>query len=184
MSGELYLDDGVLGIGRGGLHTLRRALERDVGDQAAPALQEAGYAAGEEVYRAYTHWLRDYARIDDPAAVDAAALGEILTAFFLAIGWGRVRLERVGTSGLAIDSADWAEADPDAGTDVPACFVSTGLLASFLGHIAGRDIAVMELECRSRKDARCRFLAGSPDTLQRVYEAMNAGRDYREVLAG
>lgn len=184
MSGDLYLDDGVLGIGRGGLHTLRRALERDVGDQAAPALQEAGYAAGEQVYAAFRHWLRDYARIDNPAGLDAGTLDEILTAFFSAIGWGRIRLERVGTSGLAIDSADWAEADPDSATDVPACFVSTGLLASFLGHIAGRDIAVMELECRSRNDPRCRFLAGAPDTLQRVYDAMNAGRDYREVLAG
>jgi hypothetical protein len=40
----------------------------------------------------------------------------------------------------------------------------------------------MELECRTRNDSRCRFLAGSPQTLQAVYDAMSAGRDYRDVL--
>lgn len=184
MTAELRLEEGVLAIGRSGLHTLRRALERDVGEQAAPALQEAGFAAGDQVYAAFRQWARAYARVDDPAALDAAMLDEVLSAFFNALGWGSVRLARLGASGLALDSADWAEADPGAATDVPACFVSTGLLAAFLGHLAARDIAVMELECRSHNDARCRFLAGAPDTLQRVYEAMNAGRDYREVLGG
>ena len=182
---DLRLEGGVLAIGRGGLHALRRALERDVGgDHAAPALQEAGFAAGEQVYAAFCRWLHEYARIEDPAELDSARLNEVLTAFFSALGWGSIQLERIGRSGLAIDSADWAEADPGASTDVPSCFVSTGLLAAFLGRVADEDIAVMELECRSHGEARCRFLAGAPDTLQRVFDAMNTGRDYREVLAG
>jgi predicted hydrocarbon binding protein len=182
MSADLRLEGGVLGIGRGGLHALRRALERDIGEQAAGALQEAGFAAGDQVYQAFRRWLREYARVDDPALLDAARLNEVLTAFFSALGWGSVALDRLGTSGLTIDSPDWAEADPEAGADVPSCFVSTGLLAAFLGYVADRDMAVMELECRSRGDGHCRFLAGAPATLQRVYEGMNAGRDYREVL--
>jgi hypothetical protein len=40
----------------------------------------------------------------------------------------------------------------------------------------------MEVECRSANDARCRFLAGSTDTLQAVYDAMANGKDYRQAL--
>jgi hypothetical protein len=43
-------------------------------------------------------------------------------------------------------------------------------------------MAVMEVECRSCNQARCRFLAGSQETLQAVYDAMSDGRDYREAL--
>jgi len=41
---------------------------------------------------------------------------------------------------------------------------------------------VMEVECRSRNDGRCRFLSASPDTLNTVYAQMTEGRDYTEVL--
>jgi Flp pilus assembly protein TadB len=42
----------------------------------------------------------------------------------------------------------------------------------------------MEVECRCRGDERCRFLSAMPDTLQRVYEAMKAGKNYEEALTG
>jgi len=41
---------------------------------------------------------------------------------------------------------------------------------------------VMEVECRSRNDERCRFLSASPDTLNEVYEQMKEGRGYEEAL--
>jgi len=53
-----------------------------------------------------------------------------------------------------------------------------------LGRLAGEYVAVMEIECRSRGDERCRFLAGSAETLQAVYEGVSDGRDYRNVLGG
>jgi hypothetical protein len=40
----------------------------------------------------------------------------------------------------------------------------------------------MEVECRSCNDARCRFLAGSPQTLQAVFDAMTSGKDYRQAM--
>jgi hypothetical protein len=42
----------------------------------------------------------------------------------------------------------------------------------------------MEVECRSRGDARCRFLAGAPETLSLLYERMAQGSGYVEALAG
>ncbi|MDH3571180.1 MAG: 4-vinyl reductase, partial [Gemmatimonadota bacterium] len=67
--------------------------------------------------------------------------------------------------------------------DGPACFFSTGMLASFLTALAGGGpIAVMEIECRGQGDAHCRFLTGSPETLGNVYDAVGRGEDYRAVL--
>lgn len=83
-----------------------------------------------------------------------------------------------------MNSAEWAEADPDSDTTLPSCHVTAGMLAGLLGRLAGEHVAVMEIECRSRGDAECRFLAGAPDTLQAVYDGATAGRDYREVLGG
>ena len=40
----------------------------------------------------------------------------------------------------------------------------------------------MEVECRSRNDARCRFLTAVPERLQRVYEALTQGKSYEEAL--
>jgi hypothetical protein len=176
-------DGTVLGIGSRMLHRLRHVLERDVGEQSGPLLQEAGFAAGDELYDAFTGWLADRTAVTDPAQLDARHLSRMLGEFFRGLGWGQLVVERMGPGSLAIDSDDWAEADPQAGAFAPACHVTAGLLAGFLGRLADQDVAVLEIECRSRHDDRCRFLAGSPQTLQAVYEAVSSGQDYREVLA-
>jgi hypothetical protein len=40
----------------------------------------------------------------------------------------------------------------------------------------------MEVECRSRGDARCRFLAGAPETLSTLYDRMAQGTSYADAL--
>lgn len=176
-------DGSVLGIGSRMLHRLRHILERDFGDQTGQALQEAGFAAGDELYDAFAGWLAGRTGVADPADLDARHLGPMLDDFFRELGWGHLAVARLGPGGLAFDTADWAEADPEAGAFAPSCHVTAGLLAGFLGRLADQDVAVLEIECRSRHDERCRFLAGSPETLQAVYDAVTAGQDYREVLA-
>jgi hypothetical protein len=42
----------------------------------------------------------------------------------------------------------------------------------------------MEVECRSRGDQKCRFLAGAPETLSVLYERMAQGAGYVEAIAG
>ena len=64
------------------------------------------------------------------------------------------------------------------------CFFSAGMLADFLGRLSGEPVSVMEVECRSCGDARCRFLSAAPEVLQRVYEGMTEGRTYEEALSG
>src|SRR6266568_2173452 len=74
-----------------------------------------------------------------------------------------------------------------AGVDSPAnldAVLLAEMLADFLGRIADDTVAVMEVECRSKGDARCRFLSAPPNVLDKVYNEMTAGRSYEEALSG
>ena len=145
-------------------------------DQAIAILQEAGYAAGEGLYRAF-------AAANNPSDLDADLFAETLSEFFTSGGWGALTMSPVGTEALALDSSDWVEAEPGT-SQTPMCFFSAGMLADFLGRLSDEPVSVMEVECRSRGDARCRFLSATPEVLQRVYEAMTEGRSYEEALSG
>lgn len=170
-----------VGLGRRALQQLRASLERDTGLQAAAYLQEAGFAGGEDLFAAYTDWLsRSYGVA--PGDLDAQYLGEVLSRFFAECGWGSLSVRPLGAAVLALDSAEWAEAAEDGGAEFPSCHLSCGLLADFLGRMSDGMVAVMEVECRSRNDARCRFLAGAPETLALVYERMSQGVGYGEAL--
>jgi predicted hydrocarbon binding protein len=164
------------------LQQLRAALERDTGLQAAGYLQEAGFAGGEGLYAAFNAWLATTYGVDRSADLDARYLSEALSGFLAELGWGSVTVTPLAGSALAIDSADWAEAASDAKGEYPSCHLSCGLLADFLGRISDGLVAVMEVECRSRGDARCRFLAGSPETLGTVYDRMAQGMTYDAAL--
>src|SRR6266571_1875177 len=83
----------------------------------------------------------------------------------------------------AQESSDWAEANRGR-AQTPMCFFSAGMLAYFLGRLSDETVAVMEVECRSRGDERCRFLSATPEVLEKVYSEMTAGRSYAEALGG
>lgn len=175
---------GVVGIGKQALHTARAALLSDLGQRGAERLQEIGSAAGEEMYGAFQQWLPGFAGVDGPDALDAEALGDVLAAFFSELGWGDVQVDRLGESGLALISTNWAEAVSTEARDFPSCHFTAGLLADFLTRMAGgKPLAIMEVECRTRGDARCRFVAGAPVILDAVYQAVSEGRDFTEVFA-
>jgi predicted hydrocarbon binding protein len=160
----------------GTLRQLHASLTAHAPDQIVTILQEVGYAAGESLYRAF-------AAANDPASLDAGLLAQVLSEFFSNAGWGTVTMSPVGTGGLALDSPDWAEAQPGT-AQAPMCFFSAGMLADFLGRLSEQTVSVMEVECRSRGDERCRFLSATPEVLDKVYNEMMQGRTYAEALGG
>ena len=170
-----------LAIGRGTLRQLHTSLANHAPAQAVTILQEAGYAAGEAIYKAFATWLPEHTGVDSPGNLDADLLAETLSEFFTSGGWGTVAMTPVGTGALAVDSNDWAEAEP-ASAQSPMCFFTAGMLADFLGRLSAETVAVMEVECRSRGDSRCRFLAGAPDTLSALYDRMAQGVGYADAL--
>lgn len=157
------------------LRQLHASLATHAPEQSIAILQEAGYAAGEGLFKAFT-------AANNPADLDADLLAPTLSEFFTTGGWGSVTVTPVGTGALAIDSSDWSEAEPGT-SQSPMCFFSAGMLADFLGRLSEETIAVMEVECRSKGDERCRFLSATPAVLEKVYTEMTQGRTYEEALA-
>ena len=153
---------------------LHASLSARAPEQLITVLQEAGYAAGEGLYHAF-------AAVHNPADLDADQLAPALSEFFTTGGWGAVTVTPVGTGALAIDSSNWSEAEPGTAQS-PMCFFSAGMLADFLGRLSDETVAVLEVECRSRGDTRCRFLSATPEVLEKVYNEMTAGRSYAEAL--
>src|SRR2546430_455005 len=150
-----------LAIGRSGLRQLRASLLSRTPDQAITVLQEAGYASGQDVYEAFCTWLTARHGVPTPQDLDADLLSDTLSEFFRSYGWGTLAVRAVGGSALAVDTIDWAEADPGT-AETPMCFFTAGMLADFLGRLAGGTGAVMGGEGRSRNDARCRVLSPTP----------------------
>lgn len=182
MATGIELNGDTVGIGRSGFAALRQALERHLGEQAASYLQDAGHLAGTDLYRCFQRWIASTTGLDDPGAVEASQLGTLLSEFFQALGWGRLVLNRVGHKGLALESDEWVEADPQAQTPAPSCYLSAGLLAGFMGALAQQPVAVLEVECRSASQPRCRFLLGRPEVVEAAYQAITDGRDYQSAI--
>jgi uncharacterized protein len=171
----------TLTLGKRSLHQLRAALERSLGVQAAPLLQEAGFASGEALSDELQRFAKERYGVDRLQDLDVQYLGEALSGFFASQGWGELSLGRLGDSVMTVDAPDWAESTPGSG-QYPSCHVSAGLLADVFSRLAGGQFAAMEVECRSRGDARCRFLLAAPETLTLVYERMTHGMSYGQAL--
>ncbi len=168
-------------IGKRALHQMRAVLERECGSKAPLLLREIGFAAGEALHQGFEQWAREHYQVESVPELDNAFLGEALHGFFESIGWGSVQLGELIPQVVAFDASAWGEAVPG-GAQYPCCHFSSGALADFFTRLGGTRAAVMEVECLSRGEERCRFLVGSPDLLTYAYERMTAGMGYREAL--
>jgi predicted hydrocarbon binding protein len=174
--------NGMVGMPRDAFTTLHAALFRDAAGNAPAWLQEAGYAGGPALFEAFGRWCAARG-LAAPESLGIAEFGGSAAEFLSELGWGGVRVEPMHESALALDSADWAEANPAGGMQYPGCYFSAGLLADFFGRIAGAQLVAMEVECRSVGHERCRFLLASAETIQHVYDGMVNGVAYEESLA-
>jgi len=170
----------LVALTRDSLLALRGAMFRDIGPNAAALLQEAGYSGGPALYEAFARWLSARGA-SAPESLPAAEFSNRATEFFREAGWGSVQLGTL-ESVATIDSADWAESDPRHPMDYPGCYYTSGVLADFFTRLAGEPLAVMEVECRSMGGERCRFLVGSGERMQHVYEAMGQGVAYQDAV--
>jgi len=169
-------------VPRASLAALRAALLRDAGPASAAYLQEAGYAGGEALFSSFRAWLAARGVNDAPEELDVDEFERQAAEFFRDAGWGSLKVGTLGESVAALDAEDWAESDPSAALDHPGCHLTTGLFADFFGRIADSPLAVLEVECRSMGDARCRFLLGSAEVMGHVYEELGRGVRYDEAV--
>ena len=169
----------LVAIPAASLAHLRAVVTRD-GDPAP--LQEAGYAAGEGLYEAFAGRLGARG-LGAPESLDVATAQLEAAAFFREAGWGEIQFSSLGVV-VALDSTAWQEADAGATAMHPSCYFSTGLLAGFFGRLADAPLAALEVECRSTGAPRCRFLLGSGEALESVYDELVRGGDYAAAVSG
>jgi predicted hydrocarbon binding protein len=171
------------------LLAIRQALTEEVGpDAAARALQRAGFAAGEALFPLLGDRPGPGAGANSAAAHPPSELPETLfwrrlSELFASRGWGHLRYEPVHPGVGALVATDWVEASPAADAARPSCHFTTGLLANLLGFAADAEVGVLEVECRSRGDQRCRFLFGGAGALGAVYSSLLHGADVDQSLA-
>ncbi len=145
--------------------------------EAVTALREAGYAGGDSIYSAFERWL---AETDESSTFDAAELpleqfGDRAATFFRDAGWGNVQFSQDEDEGVAVvDITDCWEADGSSSADESSCHLTTGMLASFFGKIAGYPVAVLETECCHGDSSRCRFLMGNADVMNYKWQEMQS----------
>jgi V4R domain-containing protein len=166
------------------LAAIRDALTAEVGgDAAASALRAAGYAAGDALFTALTQPLgaQDRTQAASLGKLSAKTFWRHLGQMLSTRGWGTLTHSAVHPGVGALDTTNWVEVSPET-TARPSCFFTTGLLANLLGLAANAEIAVLEVECRSCGDARCRFLFGSPVTLEALYGRLRAGESIEKTI--
>jgi hypothetical protein len=159
------------------LAALRRAAHASADPaMALDAVRDAGFAAGEALFAQFADWLIDQGEdtVDDLAD---ARFPLLFTAFFHHLGWGRLELAPLSDAVLAIDAYDWAET-----SDAPGgCLLTTGMLSGFLGGLAGAPLAVLEVDAAATSAGHSRFLVGSVDVLDYVWDAMARGIPYERA---
>ena len=149
--------------------------------EAAEAARRLGFETGAGFHRGLQEWLAASAA-DAPEALAPDEFWKRLSEFFASHGWGRLQFERLHPGVAALSSEEWAEAEPAGSASYPSCHFTTGLLADLLGRAGSADLAVLEVECRSKGDPRCRFLVGGWEALERVYDELSAGSPYTEAV--
>lgn len=163
------------------LAALHRVLAQDHPPaEAARLARQVGFESGSAFHAALAETLppQDASEVGRlPAQAFWAGLGD----FFSSLGWGELRFEELHPGVASLSSESWAEAEGRT-SQQPSCHVTTGLLAEMLSRVAGTDLAVMEVECLTRGDRRCRFLVGSPDALGGVYQQLRQGQPFDVAL--
>ena len=157
--------------------TLRDELSKEAGPLAAiHALHHAGYEAG--VTAGTT-----FGGTDQVGGMSQAAFWKELGDFFSRRGWGTLAPDGEAQSVGLLASPDWVEADPTIGDPEASCSFSTGFLSGLMCSVAGGPVAVLEVECRSRGDARCGFAFGSEASIHSLYGQLVGGTDLDAALS-
>jgi predicted hydrocarbon binding protein len=177
-----FADHHLVALSNNTLGALRSALLNEAGpSSAAAALQEAGYAGGEDVFTSFRAWLRQRDR-GEPDALGVNMFAALASQYFREIGWGTVAIDSLQGAVATVDCEGWPEADAASELDQPGCHLTTGMFASFFGHVSDTPLAVLEVECRSTGAPRCRFLLGNTEVMTAVYREIEQGAGYEKAV--
>jgi predicted hydrocarbon binding protein len=165
------------------LRAMRDVLRRQKGAmEGAQLLRDIGLASGEAFYTLLRESLAsDDGTPRDPESFMPVEFWSRLSGLFSDLGWGRLEHEQLAEGVFALTALDWVEAD-DAANGGASCHFTAGLLADILHRLAGEDLAVLEVEHAAVGNGACRFIVGSPETLEAVFLHIREGTGYAEAI--
>lgn len=166
-----------LAIAPTSLLTLHAALTTALGPGAAAPLQEAGYATGQAHADAFRAWLV----AEGDGELEALPLPRFQARareFFDALGWGDLALRTDGAV-TVVETRRWAEC-AHGRVEGRQCHFTTGLLAGFLGALAGQPVAVLQVEGAG---GACRFAAAGERAMDALFERLQRGESADAALA-
>jgi predicted hydrocarbon binding protein len=164
----------LVGVAVPTLRQLRAAILKSAGsDDAVEALREAGYAGGDSIHSAFERWLSEAGNAEDAGNLPLSEFSGRASTFFRDAGWGDVQFSHDDEGGVAIvDIVDCWEGTHGESDEDPGCQLTTGMLASFFGRIAGYPVAVLETECCHGESSRCRFMMGNAEMMSYRWQEM------------
>ena len=158
--------------------TLASLASRGGGEaDAVDTLREAGYAGGETVFSAFERWLRessvDTRQPENIAELSLDDFAATVRHFFHDAGWGEIDFTPNDDDGVAeLDVRRCWECTGAEPSDIPACHITTGMLAAFFGKLAGYPVSVLETQCSAAGAGHCRFLMGNAEVMTWKWETL------------
>lgn len=150
--------------------------------EGAQLFRETGYALGGSLYDRLQERVGSE-RGGLPEQLEEQEFWSALGDCFADLGWSRPAYAALRPGIAVLDLERGVEAVDGASAAHPGCHLTVGILADMLRRVAGEPVAVLEVECRSRGDERCRFLVGGEAALGEVYDGVRGGAGYQTAVA-
>lgn len=160
------------------------ALEEEVGDAAGEIMYRCGYEWGRRDITGFIK--RIEAEFDKP--IKAMAFGFVLEQWWWplqAMGWGgwRYDLSNREQGLIFVDLFDSAVAQSIGNVGKVVCHYYAGMFAAVFGHLAGRELGGIEIQCYSMGEDHCKFLIGSSKRINAAKFWVTEGASAKEIVA-
>lgn len=173
-----------LTIAPASLQILATVLVTALGEDGAAHLRDAGFATGEAL-AAELRARQAERGAPPPEALTIPDFDTATTALLRSAGWGTLAVDASRSTVTVLDVSEWSErgvAAPGAPPVAPGAHFTTGLLAGYFGALAGEPLAVLEVEPAEPTPDRARFLMGSVETVDRLFDRLGRGTPLHTVL--
>jgi len=166
------------------LAALAGALGQEVGDAAGEILYKLGRRWGEAEARACAERAPREFGVESIERMNMNVLLETWRWPLTAAGWGTWRHDfRRARQGLpVVELYDSAAAAAHGPAQKPVCHLYAGLFAAVFSHLAGRELAGVELQCAATGADCCRFVVTTPPRAAAAARLRDEGVPADEVL--